>query len=201
MVGGGARVYRGELMSACRSLADANFTKVSTSRTCTRAPSQQPLNPVSSRTRAHNRPPCPNRNALQTTHSARTSSSNAQSRTRTSTAPRSPYRAQLGRMAHSYRRYVQLRSFWGVYAMAECACGLTGAIGFARRCPPVASYGIDRSLWGGLCGALRSNWPIHCFWVHGSQHPSVYFADHCRPSTDPMQCFGEAREHARTTES
>lgn len=55
-----------------------------------------------------NCPQCLNPNAPRTTPSARTSSSSAQSRTRTSTAPPLRFRAQLDRMAHSYDRYVQI---------------------------------------------------------------------------------------------
>lgn len=52
--------------------------------------------------------PCPKRNALRTTRSARTSLSSAQSQTRTSTAPRLRSRVEQGRMVLSYERYVHV---------------------------------------------------------------------------------------------
>lgn len=85
-----------------------------TSRKFTRAaqaPKQHrhdlPISDLAPHTSA-NCPQCLNPNAPRTTPSVRTSSSSAQSRTRTSTAPPLRYRAQQDRMAHSYARYVQV---------------------------------------------------------------------------------------------
>lgn len=88
---------------------------------------------------------------------------------------------------------------WKSCASAERRSGLTGAIGTARRCSSVASHGIDRAFWGGLCSTIRSYRPVHCLRLNGSFHSSVCQRNGSTTCTNTTQCFGEVLAHAKTT--